>query len=264
MVRVWVLSEGHLTPGTCRVYPSLCLCLQTEARRAQRVLTPSAGRCPRGSSISALPPRQRGPGAPPVRNVSVLIPPAPREAFSLGLSVGVPDPTTTLASHTTRLLSRPSGAVVHVARRIAAAFGTLLLGCGLCSGLLGHDPFLPLERSCPRDQKRPAWGWRLSQCLDLQQLMRMNKSRARWASFLLFSAPLALSSLPSPASGFPTEGRELGTGPRSPSASGLRSGELSGVSTFSLLPPHLHLDANGLGKATGGSVVSAVFGPQGL
>lgn len=72
----------------------------------------------------------------------MLIPPAPREAFSPGLSVEEPDPTAPLASQTTRLLSRPSGAVVHVARRIAA-FGTLLLGRGLCSCLLGHDPFPP-------------------------------------------------------------------------------------------------------------------------
>lgn len=154
----------------------------------------------------------------------------------LGLSVEVPDPTTTLASQTTGLLSRPSGAVVHVARGIAA-FGNLLLGCGLYSGLLGHDPFPPTRTVL---SKRPEASSLGVEALSVPGLKAPdeNEQNPGLAGPLssCFQSHVALSSLPSPASGFPTEGGELGSGAQSRSASGPRSWELSSVSTFSPRP----------------------------
>lgn len=147
------------------------------------------------------------PLAPPVRHVSVLIPPASC------LTVEVPDPTTILAYQTSQLLSRPSRAVVQVAQRIAA-FGNLPLGDASILASWVMTPFLPPRHSCP--------GPGLKATDENEQ-----NSRLAGPLSSCFHPHVTLGSLPSPASGFPTEGRELGMGARSPRASGLRSRELS-------------------------------------
>lgn len=85
-----------------------------------------------------------------------------------------------------------------------------------------------------------------------------------WASSLLFSAPFSPELSPQSILWLPHRSKGVGHG--SPKSQGLwaeitRAGQREHILLLPLPPPHhlphLHVDVNGLGKATGGSVVSA-------